>query len=1036
MSATWGTIIVAPLTSTLAAAAIVEESPSPPRLPSFPSVAEAVGSAAAVAVISARSELSERQLKHTSREHWLPRAVESLRAQGRVGDIVSVRALPTREEREEEEEGGEEASHPSATNATVFERFLIAHRGFGRCCNAWCMPAGTDPRDARHWGISRCGGAAIREAPVLLLARRRGRPGGQRRRQQQQHQRRRQQRSKNEESGKAGGEPADFVVEREYLAGKLFMPHSVTLGPVSVASPSASASASTPGSEPSAEVFYVVDHLLDQVLTVSLATGAEVGPRLGTPWSLAALRRGADLGAFAGAHRAFYPRAAVEEEEERGRLQGGGSVGGGGGGGSVLVEPTAAVGTRDGARVFVGSGYLDARVVAFDPRSGAVVAQVVRGAPMSLAAMAAEVGSGRPGAPVDAHVPFGQVEELLEALRGWRREKEKEKRAAGGAEHGGDGGGGDPDGAVLDALSRAVARGTASSRKKWGRRGGGGSGSGADGPGVPLSAVVAALRKSRSAETRALADDPLARGGLGWTPAAAASVSSASSSASWPWQNPHSLAIDDDRRLLYVANRERASVDALDLESLKLVCTYSLTTLGGGGGGGAGGQNLGSVQAFSVVRSAPSGRLFVHLVSRVPMGSAIVELSAGDCGRVLAAYPTPRGQYPMHDLAVVEDDDGRGGLSFVVATRTPETYYLPPPDRSHFDADCAAASNSTDAGRGESPGSSSSGISGISCGGGEGGRFSNGEQVKLLLALQWGSMLFLALLLPAGWFAARALILVADAAYDRCCAAARRRGKRGGGGWAPGSRGGGGGEDEDRRLLLQHAAAAAPHPSSSSFQARGEVEMPALGGGALGGGSAVGGGQRSSGGGGSRNGGGSGRRVAPSPARSSELPFPPAASVPALRPPPEQLPQHPRAAAALPKSPFDTTEAAAAAAEAAAAAAEAAAAAPRPGQVLFVRHGESTSNERGILAGVIDVGLTRFGRLQAARAGADVARRGVRFDAVVVSNLRRTAYTAKHALAACGQSHLRLRTDARIAERSFGIFAGQSIRLLQMGLGE
>ena len=381
LSATWGTIIVAPLTSTLAAAAIVEESPSPPRLPSFPSVAEAVGSAAAVAVISDRSELSERQLKHTSREHWLPRAVESLRAQGRVGDIVSVRALPTREEREEEEGGGEEASHPSATNATVFERFLIAHRGFGRCCNAWCMPAGTDPRDARHWGISRCGGAAIREAPVLLLARRRGRPGGQRRRQQQQqHQRRRQQRSKNEknESGKAGGEPADFVVEREYLAGKLFMPHSVTLGPVSVASPSASASASTPGSEPSAEVFYVVDHLLDQVLTVSLATGAEVGPRLGTPWSLAALRRGADLGAFAGAHRAFYPRAAVEEEEERGRLQGGGSVGGGGGGGSVLVEPTAAVGTRDGARVFVGSGYLDARVVAFDPRSGAVVAQVAR----------------------------------------------------------------------------------------------------------------------------------------------------------------------------------------------------------------------------------------------------------------------------------------------------------------------------------------------------------------------------------------------------------------------------------------------------------------------------------------------------------------------------------------------------------------------------------------------------------------------------------------------------------------------------------
>ena len=106
----------------------------------------------------------------------------------------------------------------------------------------------------------------------------------------------------------------------------------------------------------------------------------------------------------------------------------------------------------------------------------------------------------------------------------------------------------------------------------------------------------------------------------------------------------------------------------------------------------------------------------------------------------------------------------------------------------------------------------------------------------------------------------------------------------------------------------------------------------------------------------------------------------------------------------------------------------------RPGQVFFVRHGESTSNERGILAGIIDVGLTRFGCLQAARAGADIARRGVRFDVVITSNLRRTAYTAKHALAACGQSHLRLRKDSRIAERSFGIFAGQNIRLLQMGL--
>lgn len=36
----------------------------------------------------------------------------------------------------------------------------------------------------------------------------------------------------------------------------------------------------------------------------------------------------------------------------------------------------------------------------------------------------------------------------------------------------------------------------------------------------------------------------------------------------------------------------------------------------------------------------------------------------------------------------------------------------------------------------------------------------------------------------------------------------------------------------------------------------------------------------------------------------------------------------------------------------------------KPGAVYFVRHGESTSNERGILAGIIDVKLTRFGEMQ------------------------------------------------------------------------
>jgi len=59
-----------------------------------------------------------------------------------------------------------------------------------------------------------------------------------------------------------------------------------------------------------------------------------------------------------------------------------------------------------------------------------------------------------------------------------------------------------------------------------------------------------------------------------------------------------------------------------------------------------------------------------------------------------------------------------------------------------------------------------------------------------------------------------------------------------------------------------------------------------------------------------------------------------------------------------------------------------------PGKVYFIRHGESTSNERNIFAGVLDVDLTAFGRLQARRAGTDIKNKGVKFDAVYVSHFR------------------------------------------------
>jgi 2,3-bisphosphoglycerate-dependent phosphoglycerate mutase len=108
------------------------------------------------------------------------------------------------------------------------------------------------------------------------------------------------------------------------------------------------------------------------------------------------------------------------------------------------------------------------------------------------------------------------------------------------------------------------------------------------------------------------------------------------------------------------------------------------------------------------------------------------------------------------------------------------------------------------------------------------------------------------------------------------------------------------------------------------------------------------------------------------------------------------------------------------------------------GNVYFVRHGESTSNERNIFAGVLDVGLTAFGKLQARRAGLDIKKKGVKFDAVYVSHMRRARQTCEIALdvsQALKSPDIPIQIDHRISEKSFGIFAGRNLNLLRLALG-
>ncbi|NEQ55182.1 MAG: histidine phosphatase family protein, partial [Leptolyngbya sp. SIO3F4] len=110
----------------------------------------------------------------------------------------------------------------------------------------------------------------------------------------------------------------------------------------------------------------------------------------------------------------------------------------------------------------------------------------------------------------------------------------------------------------------------------------------------------------------------------------------------------------------------------------------------------------------------------------------------------------------------------------------------------------------------------------------------------------------------------------------------------------------------------------------------------------------------------------------------------------------------------------------------------------RQGTVYFVRHGESTSNERNIFAGVLDVELTAFGKMQARQAGYDIKKKGITFDAVYVSHLKRARQTCDIALAVSGalsSPEIKPQIDHRIGEKSFGIFAQRNKNLLRLALG-
>lgn len=104
-------------------------------------------------------------------------------------------------------------------------------------------------------------------------------------------------------------------------------------------------------------------------------------------------------------------------------------------------------------------------------------------------------------------------------------------------------------------------------------------------------------------------------------------------------------------------------------------------------------------------------------------------------------------------------------------------------------------------------------------------------------------------------------------------------------------------------------------------------------------------------------------------------------------------------------------------------------------KIVFLRHGESAWNKKGLFTGWTNVDLTERGRREARRAGRRLKKAGFKFDLVFENFLKRCAETTHLAIGQMGIKP-KIKRDWRINERHYGALQGLNKKEMVKKYGE